>query len=190
MRILVLLSAILCLVIVGGCASDGAAVRKKPKNGLATISEEEAKNADKDRVIIPLSATVIVERIKTASAKCADAAFVRFEMEIGIRECTSAIENDNLKQADLANTYYNRGFLYFQVEKYSEAEADFTKAIENKMTQLHKAYYARGLCRQNTNRAREAAKDYAKALELKPDWTWAQKKKKEFWWAYGDEYPY
>ena len=182
--------AFLGLALLSGCASDPSNTRRSDEAGIRTVTEEQAKTAGKDRVIIALTSDITVERTKTAAAKCADAAFLRQEMEEGINECTNAIENDELSTTDLGNTYYNRGYLYFQLERYAEAEADFTIAIENEMQQLHKAYYARGLCKQNTNRARPAAADYAKALEIKPDWPWAQKKKKEFWWVYGDEYPY
>lgn len=181
---------IIGLVGLGGCAGDVTKSRRSDESGIRAVTEEQAQAAGKDRVIISLTQEVTVERTKTASSKCSDSAFLRQEMEAGIAQCTIAIKEDELSKQDLANTFYNRGYLYFSLERYADAEADFTSAIENEMTLLHRAYYARGLCRQNTNRARLAAADFAKALELKPDWSWAQNKKKEFWWVYGDEYPY
>ena len=144
---------------------------------------------EKDAVIIPLTSEITVERVETYAGRCAKAAFLRTDAAAGVRACDAALRDD-LSARDRANTHYNRGYLHFQLGDWKEAEADFTKAIELDMPQLHKAYYARGLCKQNTQRLRPASEDFAKAYELKPDWRWAQEKKKQFWWAYGDPNPY
>ncbi len=158
-----------------------------------TRTTADGEKVDKDVVIIPLTSEVKVGRVQTDVSMCSESAFMsgmKEDMRKGVEICTRAINAGNLSRKDLAGAYYNRGYLLFSLQDFKAAEADFSRAIDLELVQLHKAYYARGLCKQNTGRTRAAADDYSKALEIKPDWSMAKRKRREFWWVYGDENPY
>ena len=147
---------ILCAAALAACQTTPSG---QPESTFALSTRSQADvEADEDVVIIPLTATATISRVRTDREKSA--------------------------------AYYNRGYLHFQQRSYPLAEKDFNAAIDHKLKQSYKAYYARGLCKQNTGRLREAAADFAIVYELRPDWSYAQRKKREFWWAYGDPNPY
>lgn len=163
--------------------------------GCETPEQRELRRSlKKDTVTIPLvNNSVTIERKETFASRCSEIAFLAAspeEMRDGIDYCGEAIRRGVKSDMKLGNVHYNRGYLQFKLADYATAEQDFTLAIENNMSNLERGYYARGLCKQNTQRPREAAADFKKALEIRPDWRWAQAKQKEFWWVYGDEYPY
>ena len=116
------------VVLASSCSTDpgrSPSLKKQESGGLQNVTDSEAREAKEDRVIIPLTSEVSVERRPSNAAKCGDAAFIRLGLDQGILDCTRAIEQDSLSKQDLANTYYNRGYMYFQQARYDLAERRF-----------------------------------------------------------------
>ena len=74
----------------------------------------------------------------------------------------------NFNDEPFAGDFYNRGLTYYNLEKYNEAIADYSKAIELKPDYAD-AYINRGNAYCNLNKYDEALADYNKAIDLKPD---------------------
>lgn len=85
--------------------------------------------------------------------------------DLAVMELTNAI-NKNPKSALL---YYNRGYYYDCLEKYSEAIEDYNRAIELRPTYAD-AYNNRGYAFDSLGKLEEAIADYTKAIELKPNY--------------------
>lgn len=77
-------------------------------------------------------------------------------------------------------TYYNRGNLYYNLNQYDKAGADYTETInffekfgDTRSEILKNAYYNRGLCYYNQGKYQKAIDDYNRVIELNPDFLWA-----------------
>jgi tetratricopeptide (TPR) repeat protein len=66
-----------------------------------------------------------------------------------------------------AEAYFRRGVAYGKMERYEEAIADFSKALELSPA-YSAAYYNRGTCHGRAGRYDEAIADFSKALDLDP----------------------
>ena len=71
----------------------------------------------------------------------------------------------------------NRGVAKAQLKEYSEAIADYDKAIELDPN-FAEAYYARGLTYRELGKEEEAKKDFKKAQELDPTLIFQEETKK------------
>jgi tetratricopeptide (TPR) repeat protein len=75
----------------------------------------------------------------------------------------------NLKPTVDANVFYERGFVYSQLEKYKEAIADLNKALEID-PKISSAFSFRGQAHFELGNYQQAINDYNKAIELKPQY--------------------
>ena len=73
------------------------------------------------------------------------------------------------RDANLAPAYMNRGLVMLRADRYDEARADFTRAIDLGTTDLHVAYFNRGEAQEGAGNLLAAYHDYRKAQELAPD---------------------
>jgi tetratricopeptide (TPR) repeat protein len=69
----------------------------------------------------------------------------------------------------LAAAYMGRGLAMMRAERYDDARADFTSAIERNHADLHIAYFNRGEAQEAAGNLVAAYHDYRKAQELAPD---------------------
>jgi tetratricopeptide (TPR) repeat protein len=65
--------------------------------------------------------------------------------------------------------YMNRGVALLKAQRYSEARADFGRAIDLGAPDLHVAYFNRGEAEEASGNLVAAYHDYRKAQELAPD---------------------
>ena len=70
-----------------------------------------------------------------------------------------------LKAPHKARPYYNRGLIYYQQNKFTQAIADYTKAIEID-SRLEEAYYNRGIAYAKQSDLNQAVSDYNKAINI------------------------
>ncbi|MHC4505052.1 MAG: tetratricopeptide repeat protein [Planctomycetota bacterium] len=68
----------------------------------------------------------------------------------------------------VARLYALRGYCWFALKRFSEAERDFTQAIERKADVPTTLFY-RARAREEQGKLREALEDYRKSAELKCD---------------------
>jgi tetratricopeptide (TPR) repeat protein len=86
------------------------------------------------------------------------------------------------EQPNYANAYFNRGELYFQLDRHAEAIADYSAAIQLQPTDAQ-YHNSRAHSLLMLNRNKEALRDYRKAAELDS--------KNGDWWAdLADAYQY
>jgi tetratricopeptide (TPR) repeat protein len=69
----------------------------------------------------------------------------------------------------LAAGYMNRGTALLRAERYSEARADFDRAISLGTSDAHVAYFNRGEAQEALGNPLAAYRDYRRAQELAPD---------------------
>ena len=84
-----------------------------------------------------------------------------------IAACTRAIGSGQLSQANLATTYYNRGYEYRAKEEYDTAIADLTEAIRLDPT-MTDAFNNRAEALHDKGEYDESIADYNAALRLDP----------------------
>jgi tetratricopeptide (TPR) repeat protein len=112
--------------------------------------------------------------------ECANLVAEQLEPAKALEACNSAAEEDPTR----GDTYYYRGFSYFYLDRYIEAEADFSRAIELGAQNLAESYFQRAVCKERQRRLRDAAADFKIAYEQKPQWSSARRKVEEYQWAY------
>jgi tetratricopeptide (TPR) repeat protein len=81
-----------------------------------------------------------------------------------IADFSAGIERD----PSLAAAYLNRGNALMRARRYSEARADFDRAISLKVADAHVAYFNRGGAQEELGNTVAAYRDYLKAQELAP----------------------
>lgn len=103
-------------------------------------------------------------------------ALENFTRAIEITKSSSARDWTMLR----TRAYYNRGNLYYNLNQYDEAIADYSETINlfekaggTKSKIFENAYYNRGLCYYHQGKYQEAINDYTKAIELNPGYMWA-----------------
>ncbi|HEY4078834.1 MAG TPA: hypothetical protein VGM26_18040 [Rhizomicrobium sp.] len=69
----------------------------------------------------------------------------------------------------LAAGYMNRGTALLRVQRYTEARADFDRAISLGISDAHVAYFNRGEAQEALGNTLAAYRDYRHAQELAPD---------------------
>ncbi len=81
-----------------------------------------------------------------------------------------AIEDYNaLIQLDpQANSYYQRGLMWFELKTYNKAINDFTAAILDSDIEKHEYYFARGLAYQFSKTTESALYDFDKTISISP----------------------
>ena len=67
-----------------------------------------------------------------------------------------------------AETYFRRGYMMYELERYQEAIVAYNKAIQLK-PDYAKAYYNRGVAKNDLGEHFAAISDYDKAIQRKPD---------------------
>ena len=77
---------------------------------------------------------------------------------------------------DIAEIHVNRGNLLFMSGHTEQAIAEYSQAIELKLTRQYVVYYNRGLAYEKLAEYNKAEADYRRALELMPGWSHAQDK--------------
>lgn len=122
----------------------------------------------------------IIELKRAALVDCSEGAATGENLESALQFCDAAVS------ADPANgdARYYRGFVLYHLERFAEAEAAFTEAIDLGADRLAESHFQRGVCREAQRRLREAAADFKAASELKPAWSAARRKVDEYQWAY------
>ena len=73
------------------------------------------------------------------------------------------------RDPNLAAGYMNRGAALLHAARYTEARADFDRAIDLSTADLHVAYFNRGEAQEASGNLVAAYHDYRKAQELAPD---------------------
>src|SRR6185503_12423887 len=73
------------------------------------------------------------------------------------------------RDPNLAAGYMNRGSALLRTARYTEARADFDRAISLNASDLHIAYFNRGEAQEASGNLVAAYHDYRKAQELAPD---------------------
>ncbi|MEZ5919744.1 MAG: tetratricopeptide repeat protein [Parvularculaceae bacterium] len=120
-----------------------------------------------------------IKKEKSDLVICSEGAAYGEELEEALTACDTAVAE---KPEDGDIRYY-RGFVLFHMERFPDAEAAFTKAINLDARKKAESYYQRGVCKEKQRRLREAAGDFKKAADLKPEWSAARRKVKEYHWA-------
>jgi len=138
------------------------------------------KTKKKKSVETTFEKTVIIERKPSALEICSQGAASLENLDAALEACNQAAEEDR----DDGDVYYFRGFNLFHLERFSEAEDDFSKAIDLDTGYLARSYYQRGACKEYQGRLRDASEDFKKAHELRPEWSAARRKVEEYHWAY------
>ena len=85
-----------------------------------------------------------------------------------IHYCTLAIGSGQLTQANLANTYFNRGVAFDSHGEREKALADFTKAIELKPEDAD-FYLSRAVAYLELGETERGLQDFDAAVALRPD---------------------
>lgn len=94
-------------------------------------------------------------------------------------DLTAALDDfDDALEIDgaLAEAYLNRGNSYFLASRYSEALADYERALETGVSKPWAAWYNIGLVHDAQSNADKAREAYEKALQENPEFTLAQQK--------------
>lgn len=86
-----------------------------------------------------------------------------------IEDCTKAVQFDSPR---LVDAYNNRGEAYRKSGNFTQAIADYNKALELNPNYVT-AYNNRGIAYRRLNNYAQAFADYNKAIELKPDYFFA-----------------
>jgi len=81
-------------------------------------------------------------------------------------------ENEPIVHPEIAGTYCDRGYAYDELEKYTDAVNDYTKAIEIDPEYTF-AYNNRGTVYVKQKKYQNAINDFSKAIELNPNDTFA-----------------
>jgi len=76
---------------------------------------------------------------------------------------------DNQLAENITDTWYNRGYILYNLGRYEEAVASFDKVIEIK-PDYHEAWYNRGYILYELGRYEEAVASFDKVIEIKPDY--------------------
>lgn len=132
------------------------------------------------------SREIVFEKSTTIELKtpalviCSEGAASGEDLENALASCNAAIK----ESPESGDAFYYRGFVNFHLDRKTEAESDFTSAIELASPRAAESYYQRGVCKEQRRKLREAAQDFKKALELKPEWSAARRKVEEYQWAY------
>lgn len=151
-----------------------------PDYGSARRAQDKKKGPAVEQ---EFSATITLEHEKSNLVICSEGAASGEDLENALKACNAAIE----EEPQNGDAFYFRGFTLFHLERYVEAERDFTSAIDLKANRLAESYYQRGVCRERQRRLRDASKDFKAAFELKPEWSAARRKVEEYAWAYESE---
>jgi tetratricopeptide (TPR) repeat protein len=90
--------------------------------------------------------------------------------ELKVSACTRKIQSDELKDQQLALAHYNRAVAWYQLQRFEDAVADFSKSLEISARPDFKysAYLFRGVIHDRMGAFEIAVKDFSSAIELMP----------------------
>ncbi len=100
--------------------------------------------------------------------RCATAS----DLQERLQDCSAAIESSQLSNADLAMTFYNRGYAYQSSGNYDAAIADYDQAVRLDPA-FSLGFYARAAANYEKNNYGQAIRDYDEAIRLNPDFAFA-----------------
>lgn len=173
-------SAVVCIVVLQGCATNNSAAISDADAGLVTPSDEP-ETRRRARIRLELAAnyfemgqtTVALDEVKQALAadpNYADAMNLRGLIFMRLNDFPQA--EDSFRRAlalrgNDPNVLHNYGWLLCQQQKYAEADPYFGRAIANPTyTARGKTLMARGLCQSGAGQFAEAEQSLQKAYEL------------------------
>ncbi|WP_298207812.1 type IV pilus biogenesis/stability protein PilW [Acidovorax sp.] len=173
-------SAVVCMVVLQGCATNNSAAISDADAGLVTPSDEP-ETRRRARIRLELAAnyfelgqtTVALDEVKQALAadpSYADALNLRGLIFMRLNDFPQA--EDSFRRAlalrgNDPNVLHNYGWLLCQQQKYAEADTYFGRAIANPTyTARGKTLMARGLCQSGAGQFAEAEQSFQKAYEL------------------------
>jgi tetratricopeptide (TPR) repeat protein len=165
------------LALLSGMANAGQSLDAPDR---PVFGDEIPKKSVKSSGEVTFETTATIENEKSALVLCSELAAGETESAPSIEDCDRAIS----EAPDSGDVYYYRGFAYYNSGDYSNAESDFTRAIDRDTSRMAESYFQRGACKEQQRRLRDAAADFKKASELKPDWSAARRKVDEYRWAY------
>ena len=97
----------------------------------------------------------------------ADTAHQKSKLKKAINLYSKCLNKEDLSKSNTVTIYYNRGNAYADMEQYTKAIEDYSKAI--KINPKHaKSYNNRGHNFQELGKMNKAIKNYKKAIELDP----------------------
>jgi tetratricopeptide (TPR) repeat protein len=165
-RISILLLPLVILFASNVQAQNTRAARELVKRGIARFSRGDIDGAianyEKAMEISPKLAEAFLYRGKARRAKGdLNGAIEDYETSI---EIDPQLANNN---GDIANAYYNRGFIHTNSLQLSEALSDFDRAISCK-PRYTDAYLKRGEARLILGQLESASSDFDMSLALDP----------------------
>lgn len=83
--------------------------------------------------------------------------------------------------------YASRAYVYQKLKKYTQAAADYTKAIELQSSPSHLLYWLRGLNYHTNKQYKQAIQDYRKVVKLEPEYVDAYKNLSYCYQALGNQ---
>jgi type IV pilus assembly protein PilF len=174
-------SAVVCVAMTQGCATQGEGVSGSDSNASNFTQSDEPESRRRARIRLELASnyfemgqtTVALDEVKQALAAdpgYADAFNLRGLIFMRMNDFAQA--EDSFRRA-LAlrggdpNLMHNYGWLMCQQQKYAEADHQFERAIANPAyTARAKTLMARGLCQSGAGKFAEAEQSLLKAYEL------------------------
>lgn len=133
----------------------------------AQIAELKRKIVDQPQNSEEISAQFAFEdKIFLSNQKLAEASkfYYAGDLEGAISLCTQAIKLNSSNSA----AYSIRGAIYYKLNDFNDAKADYDKAVELNPND-HRNFYNRGLVLVKMKDYRRAAQDFSKSFELNPN---------------------
>lgn len=117
-------------------------------------------------LIAPLSVPCWAQAEQQAE-QCLDSAWSN--PDVGIQECTKAINTNLLTHYELVHSLDSRGWAYRRKGDYDDAIRDYDRAIQLQ-PDYAEAYNGRGLAYYEKKEYQLAIQDYTQAIRIKPDY--------------------
>lgn len=174
-------SAVVCAVMIQGCATKGDGVSGSGSSADSFTPSDEPESRRRARIRLELASNyfemgqtaVALDEVKQALAAdpgYADAFNLRGLIFMRLSDFPQA--EDSFRRAlalrgNDPNLLHNYGWLMCQQQKYAEADQQFVRAIANPAyTARTKTLMARGLCQSGAGQFAQAEQSLLKAYEL------------------------
>ena len=174
-------SAVVCAVMIQGCATKGGGVSGSGSSADSFTPSDEPESRRRARIRLELASNyfemgqtaVALDEVKQALAAdpgYADAFNLRGLIFMRLSDFPQA--EDSFRRAlalrgNDPNLLHNYGWLMCQQQKYAEADQQFVRAIANPAyTARTKTLMARGLCQSGAGQFAQAEQSLLKAYEL------------------------
>lgn len=102
--------------------------------------------------------------------------FERGDYAGALDDLNEALERD----PELAAIHMNFGEVYTRMQRWTEADAAFTRSLELNVREPHRAYFGRAIVREEAGDLEGAYADYVAASELSPQWTLPRRELERF----------